>query len=74
MLVARRRRRLNEKNVTAANVLLDSHVGLAVRERADRGLTKRDADVFADALGQLAVGCAAEDFHFWLEREHEGLN
>src|SRR5205085_10186371 len=74
MLVARRRSPLNQKNITAAHVLLDSHVGLAVRKRADRGLPERKSDVFANALGQLAVGCAAEDFHFWLTRKHEGLN
>src|SRR5437588_12735531 len=74
MLVARRGSRLNQKNITAAHVLLDSHVGLAVRKRADRGLPERKSDVFANALGQLAVGCAAENFHFWLTRKHEGLN
>ena len=74
MLVARRRCRLNEKNVAATNILLDHHVSLAVGERADCGPAERDADVFANALGQFAVGGAAKDLHFWLKREHEGLN
>src|SRR5438046_9304579 len=74
MLVARRRCRLNEKNVAATNILLDHHVRLAIGERANRGLAKRDADIFANALGQLAIGGAAKDLHFWLKCEHEGLN
>ena len=47
---------LNDENITPANVLLDSDVGLAVRECAERGLAQRDANVIADALGQLAIG------------------
>src|SRR6266446_9770113 len=74
MLVARRRCRLNEKNVAATNILLDHHVRLAIGERANRGLAERDPDTFANALGQLAIGGAAKNLHFWLKREHEGLN
>src|SRR4029077_16219582 len=74
MLIARRRCRLNQKNVPGSIVLLDHHVSLAVGERADRGLAERDADIFANALGQLAIGSAAKNLHFWLKREHEGLN
>ena len=47
---------LNDEDITPANVLLDSDVGLAVRECAERGLAQRDANVIADALGQLAIG------------------
>src|SRR5260370_16757801 len=74
MFVAWRGGWLNQKNVAAAHVLLDFHVSLTVRERADGGLAERGADVFANPLGQLAIGRAAEDLHFWLEREHGALN
>src|SRR6202048_504318 len=74
MLVAGRRCWLDEKNVPAPNILLDHHVSFTVGERADCGLAKRNTDIFADTLGQLAVGRAAKDFHFWLEREHGALN
>src|SRR5258708_24714695 len=74
MVIARGRCRLNQKHVPAAHVLLDHHVTLTVWERADRGLAERGADVFANPLGQLAIGRAAEDLHFWLEREHGALN
>src|ERR1700730_278771 len=74
MLVARRRGRLNQKNVATADVLLDHHIGFTVRKRTDRRLAKRYADVFADSLGQFAIGRATEDFHFRLASKHEGLN
>ena len=38
VIVGWRTRRLNNENIAATNVLLDFDVGLAVRERADRGL------------------------------------
>src|SRR5437868_11743008 len=47
---------LNDENVATENVLLNSDVGLTIRERADRGLTQRHADVIADPLSQLAIG------------------
>src|SRR5262249_59194304 len=73
MLVRRRRGRLNQENIAATHVLLDLHVSLAVGKRADCRLTERDSDIFADALGQLAVGRAAENLHLWLKREHGGV-
>ena len=56
MIICWRTGRLNDENIATANVLLDFDVGLAVRERADRGLAQRHANVIADTLGQLAIG------------------
>src|SRR5438477_11875332 len=70
MLIGRRRSRLNEKDVAAPDILLDSHIGFTVRKGADRRLAKGHADVAANALGQLAVGRAAKNFHLRLKREH----
>jgi hypothetical protein len=54
----------------APNIFLNPDVGLAVRKRADCRLTKWHADIFANALGQLAVSGAGKDLQFWLERKH----
>ena len=70
MLIGGRASWLNDEDVASANIFLDPHVSLAVRECADGSLPQRHADVIADPLSQLAVGRAAEDLHFWLEREH----
>src|SRR5689334_7427262 len=56
MIVCWRTRGLDDKNIATANVLLDSDVSLAVRERADRGLAQWHANVIANALGELAIG------------------
>src|SRR5207247_9035590 len=74
MLVSRRTGRLNNEHIVASNVLFDPDVGLAIGKRADRRLTERDADVSANALCKAAVGGAAENFQFWLEREHGAVN
>src|SRR6266700_1674185 len=74
MLVTRWRCRLDQKNVAPTDVLLDFYVSLTVGERTDRRLAKGHADVFADSLGQLTIGRAADDLHFWRMSEHEGLN
>ena len=70
MLVRRRAGRLNNENVVAPNIFLDPDVSLGIGKRADRGLAKRDADVFADTLRELAIGRAAKDLQFWLESKH----
>src|SRR5438477_1601540 len=70
MIVSRRTRRLNNKNIAPTNVLLDFDVGLAVGKCADRGLAQRHPDVIANAPGQLSVGRTAEYLHFRLKREH----
>src|SRR5256886_3863003 len=62
VLVSGRAGRLNDENIVAPNVFLDLDVSLAIWERADCCLTEWHSDVFANALGQLAVGRAAEDF------------
>jgi hypothetical protein len=61
---------LNDEYVMPANVFLDPHVGLAVWERTDRRLTQRDADIFANPFGQIAIGRAAKNFEFWLKGKH----
>jgi hypothetical protein len=58
----------------ASNVFLDPDVSLTIGERADCCLTKWNANVFTNALGQFAVGRTAENFQFWLKRKHEGVN
>ena len=70
MLISRRTGRLNNENIVAANVFLDPDVSLTIRKRADRGLTERHPNVFANPLGQIAVGGAAENLQFWLKRKH----
>ena len=70
MLVGRRAGRLNNENVVAPDIFLDSDVSLGIWERADRRLAKRDTDVFANTLRQLAIGRSAKDLQFWLEGKH----
>src|SRR5438876_10292066 len=72
VFVSRRAGRLNDENIMAANVFLDLDVRLAIGKRTDCCLTEWYPDVFANALGQLAVGGAAENLQFWLERKHWG--
>src|SRR5215216_459223 len=71
MLVGRRAGRLDDENVVAPDVFLDPHIRLAIGKRTDCRPTERYADIFANALRQVAVGRAAENFQFWLERKHE---
>ena len=70
MLVGWRTSRLNDENVTAANILLDLDVSFAIGERTDRRLPERRTNVITDALRQLAIGGAAENLHLGLERKH----
>ena len=44
VLVGRRAGRLDDENIATADVLVDLDEGLAVRERADRGLAERHSD------------------------------
>jgi len=74
MLICRRTSRLNDEDIVPPNVFLNLYVRLAIGKRADRRLTERDADVSANALCKAAVGGAAENFQFWLEREHGAVN
>ena len=74
MLIGRRTGRLNNEHIVPPNVFLNLYVRLAIGKRADRRLTERDADVSANALCKAAVGGAAENFQFWLEREHGAAN
>ena len=74
MLICRRTSRLNDEDIVPPNVFLNLYVRLAIGKRADRRLTERDADVSANALCKAAVGGAAENFQFWLEREHGAAN
>src|SRR5712692_5187721 len=66
VLISRRASRLDNEDVAPTNIFLDSDISFAVRKRANGRLPERHAEVFADALGQFAVGRAAKDFHFWL--------
>src|SRR5436309_1220355 len=74
MLIARRRRRLDQKDVTATDIFLDFYVGFPIGKGADHRLTQGNADVFANTLSQRAVRGAAEHFHFGLKLKHGGLN
>ena len=74
MLVSGRAGRLNDENVVAPDVFLDPYVRLTVGKRADCRPTQRHTNVFADALGEIAIRRAAEDFQFRLEREHGAAN
>ena len=62
MLVGRGTSGLNDEHIVPANVLLDPYIGLAIWKRADRRLPKRDAHVFANPVGQIAIGRAAKNF------------
>src|SRR6266849_8427820 len=74
MLVSGWAGRLNDENIVAPDVFLDPHVSLAIGKRADCCLTKWHTDVFANALGQLAIGGAAENLQFRLKCKHGAAN
>jgi hypothetical protein len=57
-----------------SNVFVDFYVSLAVRKRADCRPAQWHSHVFANAFGQIAVGGAAKNFQFRLEREHGAAN
>ena len=61
VLVGRRRGRLDDVDVAAADILVDLDEGLAVGKRGDRRLAERHADVFGDFLGEGGVGVAGEN-------------
>jgi hypothetical protein len=60
---------LNQENILAADILLDLHERLAIRERADSAMTEFDADGFADRLGQGLIGCPAKNLHARLKQK-----
>jgi hypothetical protein len=64
VLVRRRAGRLDDEDVAPAHVLVDLHEGLAVGERADRGVAQRHTDVIRDGLRQFRVRGAREESHF----------
>jgi hypothetical protein len=57
-----------------AYVFVNFYVSLAVGKRADRRPAQWRSHVFANAFGQIAVGGAAKNFQFRLEREHGAVN
>jgi hypothetical protein len=54
---------LDDKDVLAADVLLDDDKHLVVGKAADLGLGQRQVQIVADGLGQHAVGIAGQQFH-----------
>ena len=56
VLIGRGAGGLNDENIVAPNVFLDSDVGLAIGKGTDGGLPERHTDVSANAQRQLAIG------------------
>ena len=67
-VVGRRRARLDDEHVRAANRLLVPAVDLAVGERLQRGLSQFDTEPLGDLLPQLRVRTAAEQHQPLLRR------
>ena len=63
IVIRRRAGRLHDEEVAAADVLVDLHEGLAVRERIDEGIRAFHSEPTANAVRQSRVGGTAEDFH-----------
>ena len=62
VMVRRRTRRLDDEDIRAADVLVDLHERLAIREAGHRRLPERHADVPADFLCQGPVRVSREYF------------
>src|SRR5579883_997538 len=67
MVIARRRRGLDEEDVLATHVFLDFHERFAVRKGADDAFAQFNADILANLPGQGLVRCAAENFHNYIK-------
>jgi hypothetical protein len=61
MVIRWSRSGLDDKSVRAAHMLFDPDACLAILERADQSLTRRDAKDLANLDGELAAGAAAEN-------------
>lgn len=53
--------RLNDEDILAAHRLLDLHARLAHGKFAQEDLSRRDAEVVADGLGELGMAAAAQN-------------
>ena len=73
MVVGRKRRRLDDENVGAADVLLDLDEDLHVGEAPHHRLGQRRADIGADALGQRGVGIAGDELDGSVVARHSAL-
>ena len=61
--VHRARARLDEEHVGAADRLAEAHVQLAVRERLELDLAKRQSEMLADRVRQIGVRTPREHHH-----------
>ena len=62
-IIGRRAGGLDDVDIAAADVLVDLHERLAVGETVDRSGAERNAEMFADFLGQRRIGVAGENLH-----------
>ncbi len=58
-----RARGLDQKDILAADILLDLDESFPVRKRFDRGFPQLGANISADGLSQRTVGRTAENLH-----------
>jgi hypothetical protein len=63
MMIRGRAGGLADKDVFAADVLLDFYERFTIRKRLDGGFSEFDSDIGANGLGKRPVGCAAKDLH-----------
>jgi hypothetical protein len=63
MIVGRKRGRLQDENILAANVFLDFNEDFLIGETPDRGSSQGDVEITGDRFGQHPVGIAREEFH-----------
>ena len=73
VLVHRIRRRLDDEDVRAANVLVDLKRDLAVREPSQPRLSERDPEAVGDLLRQLRVGAAGKHFQVAESRRQKAI-
>ena len=62
-IVGRRTGGLDDVDVAATDILIDLHERLAVGETVDGSGAERNAEMFADFLGQRRIGVAGENLH-----------
>ena len=60
-IVGRRERRLDDENIAAANVLVDSYGDLAIAEAIDIGLPRLHTEIRGDLFRQSRIGVTRED-------------
>ena len=61
VVIGRRRGRLDDEDITVADIVVDLDEGLAVRERTHRRVTERLAEIVRDVLRELDVCGAAKN-------------